>query len=114
MAGKDKYIQIFFLAKSRLVVCISISCVAKACEAYEEFFVNYGAPTRIIADKHQAENKGKKVMALLLKYQVERGFTVAGQQWQNRAERFVGFLKDRGQYMSSKMNIDPQYRNCLF
>ena len=78
VAGKVKYTQIFFLAKSRLVVCISILCVTKVCETYEEFSVNYGAPTRIIADKHQAENKGKKVMSLLLKYQVERGFTVAG------------------------------------
>ena len=73
------------------------------------FFADYGAPTWMVADNHQAENRSNKVIALLLEYQVKRGFTVAGQQWQHRAEQFVGFLKDYGQYMSVKFYIEVRY-----
>ena len=44
---------------------------------------------------------------------MKRGFTVASQQWQNKAERFVGFLKDRGQHMSARYNVDVKYHHYL-
>ena len=73
-----KYTQIFFLAMSIMVVCISITYVVKAYTAYEDFFVNYDTHTRIVSDNCQAKDKSKKIMALLSEYQVKRGFTVAG------------------------------------
>ena len=78
ISGKVKYTQIFFLAKSIMVVCISITYVVKAYTAYEDFFVNYDTHTRIVSDNCQAKDKSKKIMALLSEYQVKRGFTVAG------------------------------------
>ena len=61
----------------------------------------------MVADNHQAENKSKKCKKLLRQHLIARSFTETKNQHQNRAERFVGWLKERAEAMKGETAMDP-------
>ena len=105
--GVKMYVQLFFNASSRVVSIYSMSSLTKVHETYENFISDVGAPTKMIADNHQSENKSEKVKKILRSYQIARRFTEANNQHQNRAERFIGWLKERAEAMKGETNMDP-------
>ena len=105
--GVRRCVQLFFNASSRVVSIYLIPSQTKIHEAYSDFITDIGAPTKMIADNHQSENKCEKVKKILRSHQIARRFTETNNQQQNRAERFIGWLKERAEAMKGETSMDP-------
>jgi hypothetical protein len=112
--GKKRYGQLFLLNKSQFVYYVPMEKEGNAHIAYQQFITNVGAPTHFVADNAQAENNSEKVENICLRYVIERRWTEAHKQNQNRAERFVQELKKTSSKMASRMGSDSKYDKYMF
>jgi hypothetical protein len=85
-------LQVFATRKSRYLFGVPIKSKDQVFSATEDFFQEVGIPTALRSD-NAPENHSVKMKALLRSKEVSEEFSEEFLQFQNRVERWIGFLK---------------------
>ena len=85
-------LQVFATRKSRYLFGVPIKSKDEVFSATEDFFQEVGIPAALRSD-NATENHSTKMKALLRSKEVSEEFSEEFLQFQNRVERWIGFLK---------------------
>ena len=85
-------LQVFATRKSRYLFGIPMKSKADVLSATEDFFQEVGIPTALRSD-NATENHSAAMKAILRKKEVSEEFSEEFLQFQNRVERWIGFIK---------------------
>ena len=106
---RKTFVQFFYLVKCKHIAIYRLSGPDNVHKAYASFITDIGAPARIVADNAKNENTSKKVKDLCDKYQIKRSCTEAHHQNQNRAERYIQWLKGRADYTARETAMNKKF-----
>ena len=85
-------LQVFATRKSRFLKGVPMTLKSQVLSAVEDFFQDVGIPSALRSD-NAVENHSIQMKTLLRKKEVSEEFSEEFLQFQNRVERWIGFLK---------------------
>ena len=93
--GAYRYMQVYFYHKSRFTVAYPMTRKSQFVDTVKLLFTEHGVPTRLRSDGAREELRSEKVQSYLTTYFCASGKSEAGNQHQNRGERWIQDLKAR-------------------